>query len=79
MENTAVNSICKCSYCGNYHNYSPEMCKDMNKITVGKLELSIEPPSIPSPPLSIPDNTNQLQQIITLLTDIKYNTDRLRA
>jgi hypothetical protein len=29
--------------------------------------------------LSIPDNTNQLQQIIDLLKEIRYNTDRLRA
>jgi hypothetical protein len=79
MENTVGNSLCKCGYCGNYHNYSPEMCKDMNKITVGKIELGIVKPCIPTPPLSIPDNTNQLQQIIDLLKEIRYNTDRLRA
>lgn len=78
MESTGGNSLCKCGYCGNYHSYSAEMCKDTNKITVGKIELGIVSPSVPNLPLPIHDNTHQLQQIIDLLKDIKYNTDRLR-
>lgn len=59
----------QCSYCGNYHSYSPGMCIDMHKA-----ELSTTPPL-----MVIPDNKDQLQQIIDLLKEIKYNTDRLRV
>jgi hypothetical protein len=66
MENTSIIENCKCVYCGNYHNYSPEMCKDMNKIAVSNRELSPMPPMI-----VIQDYKDQLQQIIRLLEDIK--------
>lgn len=70
MESTGGNSLCQCSYCGNYHNYSSEMCKAMNRIEVRKIELSTQPPMI-----MIPDYKDKLQKIIYLLQEIKLLLD----
>ena len=62
-------TLLTCPYCGDRHTYSYEMCRDIHQ----------EDNSTQLPLMVIPDYTDQLQQIITLLTDIKYNTDRLRV
>jgi len=49
-----------CPYCGLYHTYSYECCRDMQN-----RELSCNPVMV------IPDYKDQLQQIIRLLEDIK--------
>jgi hypothetical protein len=58
-----------CPYCGNSHTYSAECCRDIRQKAN-----STQPPL-----MVIPDNKDQLQQIIDLLKEIKYNTDRLRV
>lgn len=37
IQTTNVLPYNKCCYCGGYHNYSPEMCKDMIINQVGKI------------------------------------------
>jgi hypothetical protein len=62
----------RCIICNNYHTYSAEMCNRLHRNEVDKIEPS-QPPMI-----LIPDYKDQLQTIIDLLKEIKYNTDRLR-
>ena len=62
-------TLLTCPYCGDRHTYSYEMCRDIQQKSN-----STQPPI-----MVIPDYKDLLQQIIALLTDIKYNTDRLRV
>jgi hypothetical protein len=50
-----------CPYCGLYHTYSPECCRDIQKVTY----------TTTPPPMMIPDYTLVLGKILVILENIE--------